>query len=55
VRDGIVLLPGLLAVLELLGLSLGDGLAPDVEQDLVVVHVAHEAGQPEREARPEAR
>ena len=46
-----------LAVLlqQLLGLSLGNGLAPDVEQDLVVVHVSREARRPEREACPEAR
>lgn len=46
--------PLLVVVLQLLGLSLGDGLAPDVKQDLVVVHVSRKAGRPERDARPEA-
>ena len=56
-RDRIVRLRHRLSVLRrlLLGLALGDGLAPDVEQDLVVVHVAREARRPEREAGPEAR
>ena len=56
-RDRIVRLRHRLSVLHrlLLGLSLGDGLAPDVEQNLVVVHVARKARRPEREAGPEAR
>ena len=43
-----------LSVFQLLGLSFGDRLAPDVEQDFVVVHVAHEARRPEGDAGPEA-
>ena len=55
-RDRIVgpLCPLRVAV-QLPRLALGDGFAPDVEQDLVVVHVACKAGRPERDACPEAR
>ncbi len=45
----------LLAAVQLLGLPLSDGLAPDIEQDFVVIHVAYKAGDPEGDARPEAR
>jgi len=54
VRYRIVRLSHLLVVLQLLGLSLGDGLAPDIEQDLVVIHVTGKPGRPHSDAHPEA-
>lgn len=58
VRDRIVWLPRLCplpVLVELPGLALGDRLAPDVEQNLVVVQVSRKADCPEPDARPEAR
>ena len=56
VRDGIVRLRHRPSVLDglFLGLALGDGLAAEAEQDLVVVHVSREARRPERDSGPEA-
>lgn len=53
-RYRIVRLSHLIVALQLLGLSLGDGLAPDVEQDLVVIHVTGKPGRPHNDAHPEA-
>ena len=45
----------LVVAVQLLRLAFGDGLATDVEQDLIVVHVAYEADGPKRNAYPKAR
>lgn len=53
-RYRIMRLSHLLVVLQLLGLTLGDGLAPDVEQELVVIDVTGKPGRPHNDAHPEA-